>query len=141
MRSAPYLPQLLTVFLVSAAAAAQSPWGFPLGQRFVAVSLNGQTYDDKAPTFAVKADSDRMTGAGFAGCNTWFGQVRIGQNAIDVSNLGSTKMYCAERMPAEQGFLSALKDVKQWHMEGASLVLEGGPTRLLLAPAGAAQPN
>jgi heat shock protein HslJ len=136
MRSISYLPQMLTVFLVSAAAAAQSPWGFPVGQRYVAVSLNGQTYAEKAPTITVKQDGQReaLAGSGFAGCNTWFGRVTLGQTQFGVGDVGTTKMFCADRMTTERGFLDALKSVSRWRLDGKTLVLEGDRTTLLLAP-------
>jgi heat shock protein HslJ len=137
MRSTSYLPQLLTVFLVSAAAAAQSPFGFPLNQRFMAISLNGQDYAAKSPTLTVKLDAYRnlATGAGFAGCNVWSGRITLGERQFGVGDLGTTKMFCADRMAAEVSFLTALKSVTRWHMDGPRLVLEGERTTLLLSPA------
>jgi heat shock protein HslJ len=137
MRSICYLPQLLTVFVVSAAAAAQSPWGFPFGQRFTAVSLNGQNYSEKAPTITIEQDLSKgvITGTGFAGCNGWFGRVTLGQQEIGIGDVGTTKMFCVDRMSAESGFLNALKDIKRWRMDGTQLVLEGDATKLLLTPA------
>jgi heat shock protein HslJ len=142
MRSITYLPQLLTVFVVSAAAAAQSPWGFPVGQRFTAVSLNGQSYGAKAPTITVNRDVDRdvLRGDGFAGCNRWFARVTLGQHQFGVGELGTTKMFCADRMAAESHFLNALKTVKRWRMDGPRLVLEGERTTLLLSPAASNKP-
>jgi heat shock protein HslJ len=143
MRSASYLPQLLTVFVVSAAAAAQSPFGFPLNQRFVAISLNGQDYAAKSPTLSVNLDANRnvLTGAGFSGCNTWRGEITLGDRQFGVGDLGTTKMYCADHMVAEVSFLTALKSVTRWHMDGPKLVLEGERTSLLLAPAAPTGPD
>ena len=137
MRPVTYLQQLVTVFLVSVAAAAQSPWGFPISQRFVAVSLNGQSYGQKAPTVTVTQDAERnvLTAGGFAGCNTWFGRITLGQKQFGVGDLGTTKMFCGDRMDREIGFLDALKSVKRWRMDGPLLVLEGEQMTLLLSPA------
>ena len=137
MKSISYLPQLLTVFLVSAAAAAQSPWGFPLEQRFVATSVNGQNYGAKPPTLTITRDpkNHALMGAGFAGCNRWNGRVALDQKQFGVGDLGTTKMFCVDRMAAESSFLSALKAVKHWRMDGPLLVLEGEQTTLLLSPA------
>ena len=137
MRSITYLPQLLTVFLVSAAAASQSPWGFPLARHFAATSLNGQTFGTKPPTLIITRDSkqDALVGAGFAGCNQWTGEVTVNQFEFGVAQLGTTKMFCADRMMEETGFLDALKTVNRWRMDGRSLVLEGDQTTLTLSPA------
>ncbi|HXF86922.1 MAG TPA: META domain-containing protein [Xanthobacteraceae bacterium] len=136
MRPVSYLPQMLTVFVVSAAAAAQSPWGFPIGQRFVAASLNGQAYQDKAPTITVRHDAQRgLAGSGFAGCNTWFGKVTLGQTQFGVGELGTTRMFCADQMQTETAFLEALKSAKRWRMDGSALVLEGDQVTLRLIPA------
>ena len=142
MKSINYLPQLLTVFVVSAAAAAQSPWGFPLEQRFVATSLNGQNYGAKSPTLTITRDPKNhvLVGAGFAGCNTWRGQITLGERQFGVGYLGATKMYCADQVTAEADFLTALKSVKRWRMDGPKLVLEGEQTSLLLSPAAPDKP-
>jgi heat shock protein HslJ len=137
MRSISYLPQLLTVVAISAAAAAQSPFGFPVNQRFVASSLNGQDYAAKSSTLTVSLDANRnlLTGAGSAGCNNWIGHITLDDKEFSVGDLGTTKMFCADRMAAEASFLTALKSVKRWHMDGPRLVLEGERTTLLLSPA------
>lgn len=142
MRSISYLPQLLTVLIVSAAAASQSPWGFPLERNFVATSLNGQSLGARLPTLTITRDSkqDALRGTGFAGCNRWMGQVTVNQSQFGVDQLGTTKMYCADRMADESSFLNALKAVKRWRMDGATLVLEGEQATLLLSPASPNRP-
>lgn len=137
MRSISYLPQLFTVFVVSAAAAAQSPWGFPLEKRFVATSINGQNLGVKPPTLTITRDPNQqqvLVGAGFAGCNQWNGAVTLNQTRIGVGNVGTTKMFCAEQMATETNFLSALKAAKRWRLDGPTLVLEGDRTTLELSP-------
>ena len=103
----------------------------------MAVSLNGQGYAEKAPTITIQQDDKRsvLAGSGFAGCNSWFGRVTLGQKQFGVDEVGTTRMFCREQMKAESGFLDALKSVKQWRMDGKTLVLEGERTTLLLAPA------
>jgi heat shock protein HslJ len=136
------MPQLLTVLVVSAAAAAQTPFVFPLNQHFTAISLNGQDYAAKSPTLTVNLDANRnvLLGAGFAGCNTWNGRVTLADQRFGVGELGTTKMFCSDQMTAEAGFLTALKSVTRWRMEGAKLVLEGEQTTLLLSPAAPNRP-
>jgi len=137
MRTASYLPQLFTVFVVSAAAAAQAPWGFPIERQFVATTINGQAIGSKAPTLTITRDPKNHTllAAGFAGCNRWSGAVSLGQLHFGVGNLGTTKMYCADKMAAESDFLSTLSAVKHWHMQGTTLVLEGQTASLEWVPA------
>src|SRR5262245_30792272 len=119
MRSISYLPQLLTVFLVSAAAASQSPWGFPIERNFVVTKLNGQNMTGKSPTITITRDpqhQDTLRGAGFAGCNRWMGQVTLDREQIGLGNIGTTRMFCSDRMTDESNFLNALKSVKRWRM-------------------------
>ena len=140
MRSISYLPQLLTVAVISTAAVAKTPFLFPLNLQFVAVSLNGQDYAanslDRPPTLTVKHDpkTKALTGAGFAGCNNWSGRVSLEGEQFGMGNLGSTKMFCADQMATETGFLTALKIVTRWSMDGPTLVLEGDRIELRLAP-------
>ncbi len=137
MRSATYLPQLLTVAVLSTAAVAKTPFLFPLNLQFIAVSLNGQDYAAKSPTLTIKHDpkTNAMTGAGFAGCNIWSGRVSLEGERFGMGDLGSTKMFCADQMVTESSFLTALKTVTRWSMDGPTLVLEGDQIKLLLAPA------
>ena len=143
MRSVGYLPQLFTVFVVSAAAAAQTPWNFPLDRQFVATSINGRTIDRKAPTLTVSRDpkSHVLSAVGFAGCNQWSGAVSLGQARFGVGDLGTRKMFCADQMSAESDFLSAMKAVKRWHMRGTTLVLEGETASLEWAPVNSSAPR
>lgn len=136
MRSASYLPQLLTVFVVSAAAAAQAPWGFPMEKKFTATTINGQATGIKPPTITITRDtkSQVLLASGFAGCNQWTGAVTLGQASFGVGNLGTTKMYCADRMAGEADFLAAMRAVKHWHMRGTTLVLVGETASLEWAP-------
>jgi heat shock protein HslJ len=136
MRSATYLPQLLTVVVLSTAAVAKTPSLFQLDLQFTAISLNGQSYADKSPTLTVKHDpkSNALTGAGFAGCNQWIGRLVLEGEQFGVANLGATKMFCTGQATAEANFLTALKSVTRWSMDGPTLVLEGDQTKLLLAP-------
>ena len=136
MRSATYLPQLLTVAVLSTAAVAKTPSLFPLDLQFVAISLNGQSYAAKSSTLTVKHDpkSNALTGAGFAGCNQWIGRVTLEGEQFGFTYLGATKMFCTDQATAETNFLTALKSVTRWSMDGPTLVLEGDQTKLLLAP-------
>lgn len=136
MRSVTYLPQLLTVAVLSTAAVAKTPSLFPLDLQFVAISLNGQNYTAKSPTLTVKHDpkSNALTGAGFAGCNQWIGRVTLEGEQFSMVNLGATKMFCVDQATAEVDFLTALKSVTRWSMDGSTLMLEGDRTKLLLAP-------
>ena len=135
MKTISYLPQLLTVFAISTAAASQVPWGFPLNTHFTAISLNGHDYSAKSPTVTFKIDprTNALSGSGFAGCNTWIGRIDVEGPRFGVAELGTTKMLCADRMTAETDFLAALKHVTSWRMDGQTLVLEGERTTLLLS--------
>jgi heat shock protein HslJ len=138
MHSISYLPQLLTVLVVSVASAAHSSIGFPLSQRYTAVSLNGQPYAAKPPTLTVNRDANAnaLIAGGFAGCNAWNGRIMLAdRQQFGVGNLGTTKMFCADTMAAEASFLTALQSVKRWRMDGQHLVLEGEQITLLFAPA------
>ena len=137
MKSAIYLPQLLTVAVLSTVATARTPDLFPLDTQFIARSLNGQSYAAKSPTLTVKLDpkTDALTGEGFAGCNFWKARVMLDGERFSVSNLGATKMYCADQVTAEANFLTSLKSVTRWSIDGPTLSLEGDQTKLLLEPA------
>jgi len=124
------------------AVAARLAWGeearrFPVEQRFVVSYLNGQDFAAKSLTFTVRRDQGRgMRGTGFSGCNTWSARVEIVDDRFTMSEIGSTRKFChRDRMKTEMEFLTILKSLTRWSMDGRTLVLTGDNATLLLVPA------
>jgi uncharacterized lipoprotein YbaY/heat shock protein HslJ len=77
--------------------------------------------------------------SGSAGCNTYFGTYVTsssrGQNTISVSELGTTRMMCAEEiMEQEQEYLAALQSATNYSIEGAMLEITSPDSRLVYSP-------
>ncbi len=77
--------------------------------------------------------------SGSAGCNNYFGTYVTGssrdKNTISVSELGTTRMMCAEEiMEQESEYLAALQSATNYSIEGARLEITSPDTRLAYSP-------
>ncbi|MEA2902626.1 MAG: heat shock protein HslJ [Alphaproteobacteria bacterium] len=124
--------------LFASASSAEEARRIPIEQRFLVASLNGMDFGNRTLTLTVGRDprGGGLRGRGFAGCNTWFGRVSIGEgDRFSVEQIGTTRKYCtAARMRLEQDFLAALRSVTRWRMEGSTLILAGEKSTLHLVP-------
>ncbi|MEZ5958872.1 MAG: META domain-containing protein [Hyphomonadaceae bacterium] len=72
------------------------------------------------PTLAFAEDR----ASGYAGCNRWFASVGRTDQALEFSDIGSTRMMCSPpSMQAERGFMTALNDARGFRIENGELVL------------------
>lgn len=77
-------------------------------------------------------EASRLAGA--TGCNTLMGSYRVENEQIAFGQIASTKMACpTTQMKTERDFLTALKQVTAWSVDGATLVLSGDNNELLAA--------
>ena len=72
--------------------------------------LDGQAVEvERPPTLNFDAERQRVTG--FGGCNQFFGGYALGPDgALEIANVGSTKMLCPGTEQLEQRYLAALRD-------------------------------
>ena len=73
---------------------------------------------------------------GSAGCNSYFGSADFKTDGrLEISEVGSTEMYCMEGMEIEAAYLGALVESETWSLEGDTLIItaEGGATRLVFS--------
>jgi heat shock protein HslJ len=112
---------------------------FPFEQRFVVTYVNGQDFAGKSLTFAVRREPGNRVGrgTGYAGCNTWFARIEVGDaGRLVVSDVGTTRKYChRERIRTENEFLAILRSLDRWRMDGRNLILRGDKAILVLSPA------
>jgi heat shock protein HslJ len=100
---------------------------------FTPVSLNGSAIKadpESLPWIEVEPDSLRM--AGYAGCNRFFGSVRVTGDSLFTDHLGATKMACPD-MANEQLLLNFFsKQHMAWSFENGQLKLVSGSDTLIL---------
>ena len=136
MRRAAALWLLLALF-TRLAVAEEATRRFPVDQRFSVAYLNGKDAGAKLLSLTIRRDQNGKgyRGGGFAGCNTWTARIEIDGDRLAVKEVGTTRKFChGERMRTENEFLTTLRSLTRWHMDGPSLVLTGGGTGLLLVP-------
>jgi heat shock protein HslJ len=121
---------------------SDNPSGLPTGQKFVAVSLNGQPiissrYGAKLPTLEIKHRSLFNFGVGGTGhCNHWGGDVSLlPRRKIVWGRISQTAIGCSE-WEAEKRYIHTLLKTTRWRTEGGFLILENDADvlRFLLAP-------
>lgn len=77
-------------------------------------------------------EASRLAGA--TGCNTLMGTYRVENEQIAFGQIASTKMACpTAQMKTERDFLTALKQVTAWSVDGAKLILSGDNNEPLAA--------
>lgn len=77
---------------------------------------------------------DGDVAGGTAACNSWFGEVVVGDGTLSFSQLGQTEMGCRDdRMRAEAAYLTALGAVESFEVDGNNLRLNGPDVELAFA--------
>ncbi len=71
-------------------------------------------------------NEDQTRVSGFGGCNRYFGNCQLTGNRITFSQLGSTKMFCAENMTVEDKFFRLLSEVDVYKVADQKLQLTAG---------------
>jgi heat shock protein HslJ len=98
---------------------------FPLGNAYVAVSLNGKPFTGaEKPGFTL---DKQFRVRGFGGCNAYTAVAYpLKQQGIAVGPITFTKRSCAkELMDAETAFLTALRTAQKWDLVSGRLVFKG----------------
>lgn len=98
---------------------------FPLGQSWIATSMNGKAFSGtERPTFAL---DDQYRVRGFGGCNEYATTAfPLKEQGIAVGPLAITKRSCdSGTMAAEKAFLTALRTSAKWDTVVGSLVIRG----------------
>jgi heat shock protein HslJ len=86
-------------------------------------SLHGKDYTNLSPPITLTLSPDNKM-AGHAGCNRYFGSYTKKDADLSFSGLGSTKMYCPDKMEAEDAFLKAMGEVNRHVLTSHKLVLK-----------------
>lgn len=135
-------PSLLALLSVAAALGACAVASPPAAEDALAgpewrlEDLNGRGVIDDSRV-SVRFGPDGRAG-GLGGCNRWFGAWRRDGDALSFSDLGSTRMACAEAlMRQETAFLSALQetDSHAFASDGALVLTTRDGRRLVFRPA------
>ncbi|HRF82530.1 MAG TPA: META domain-containing protein [Flavobacteriales bacterium] len=82
----------------------------------------------EAPWLKLGKEGNSVEGNG--GCNALMGTFNLEGDKISFPGMGSTKKYCESTMSTENAFMSALKRVDQFKIDGGVLKLLGGGQEL-----------
>ena len=109
-----------------------------VGPRWVVTSIAGKdTVAASRPTMVFGADG-RVQGTG--SCNSYGGPYQLDGDAIDVGDVASTMMLCADQAIAAQetAFFAALGGAQTWQLDDAGNLVIDGASRIV-AEAGPAE--
>jgi heat shock protein HslJ len=98
---------------------------FPLGQSWIAVSMNGKPFSGaERPTFTL---DEQFRVRGFGGCNSFSATAfPLREQGLAVGPLAITKRACDSGvMTVEKAFLTALRNSAKWDTEIGTLVVRG----------------
>jgi heat shock protein HslJ len=98
---------------------------FPLGQNWIAVTLNGKPFNGaERPSFTL---DEQFRVRGYGGCNSFSTTAfPMREQGIAVGPLAITKRACdASIMASEKAFLMALRTAAKWDTEIGTLVVRG----------------
>ena len=118
-----------------------NPSGFPINRQFIAISLNGQPFNQERftqlPTLEIKRSAFlRLRASGNGGCNSWYVDVKLpADKSIAWGNGSQTAVACRAR-ETEAKYLRALRAATRWRTEKGVLILEDDTDvlRFLRAP-------
>ncbi|MFT3885425.1 MAG: META domain-containing protein [Flavobacteriales bacterium] len=82
----------------------------------------------RTPYLTLNTDSSEVSG--FGGCNTLRGGIKLHGTALSFDQVMSTKMYCENVQPIENGLLDALHKTTGYKLDGNTLTLLGGSQEL-----------
>ena len=114
---------ILVTFLSTLAIATSAQTAQIGGRQWKLVELNGSQVGISSAYLEFDRDQNRMSGN--AGCNRMFGGVEIRGRQIVFSNIGTTRMACADGrvQGTETAFLTALKNIDRFRQSGDTLEL------------------
>lgn len=116
---------LILIAIASAFAMAAFAQAGQIGVRqWKLVQLNGVNVGESSAAYLqLSPEQTRFTGN--AGCNRMFGSVAVRRNSVDFSNIGTTKMACADQRAqrSESAFIRTLENVDGFEQRGNSLQL------------------
>ena len=120
-------------------SASAAPIGL-VGPTWVVSTIGGNdTVADSRPTMTFGADG-QVQGTG--GCNSYGGPYKLDGAAIDIGDLASTMMMCADQSigAQETAFFTALSDAQTWQIDEAGDLVLAGVARIV-AKSAAAEPS
>ena len=94
-------------------------------------SIKGKTIElEKRPFMELFPGQEKVQG--FAGCNQFFGKIKATGESIQFEELGSTKMFCSDKMEVENEFLTTLRAVDNYYIKDLRLILSEGKQQLMV---------
>ncbi|MGC3976759.1 MAG: META domain-containing protein [Paludibacteraceae bacterium] len=115
------MKKLFLIAIVATLAGCQTQNNLFLGNTWKLVELNGKNISTENVEVTLNFDLANKKVNGNGGCNRYFGSYQLNGNSIEISNIGSTKMFCMETANIEDEFFNTLKDKSEIKVIGSQL--------------------
>lgn len=113
VENAPADASSLKYTLLEVIEKTKAPRSLTKGSWMVTKVMNVDTFD-RNPFFSVTTSDNSIKGS--TGCNRFFGTIKMEGETIQITNVGSTKMMCAN-MDAENAFMEAINSTNSYKIE------------------------
>lgn len=117
------MKKIILFSIVAILIGCQSQNNLVLNNQWKLIEMNGKNLkgEDVEITLTFNTSNHQVNGNG--GCNQYFGGYKLIDNAVEISNLGSTKMFCAETANFEDEYFNTLKDKSDIKVTENQLIL------------------
>lgn len=117
------MKKIILFSIVAILVGCQSQNNLVLNNQWKLIEMNGKNLkgEDVEITLTFNTSNHQVNGNG--GCNQYFGGYKLIDNAVEISNLGSTKMFCAETANFEDEYFNTLKDKSDIKVTENQLIL------------------
>ncbi len=113
VKNAPADASSLKYTLLEVIEKTKAPRSLDKGSWMVTKVMNVDTFD-RNPFFSVTTSDNTIKGS--TGCNRFFGAIKMEGETIEITNVGSTKMMCANMDP-EYAFMKAIHSVTSYKID------------------------
>lgn len=126
------MKKVILFSIVAILIGCQSQNNLVLNNQWKLIEMNGKnlTGENVEITLTFNTSNHQVNGNG--GCNQYFGSFKLIDNAVEISNLGSTKMFCIETANIEQEYFNTLQDKSDIKVTENQLILSKEGKTLLI---------
>lgn len=126
------MKKVILFSIVAILVGCQSQKNLMLNNQWKLTELNGKnlTGENVEITLTFNTSNHQVNGNG--GCNRYFGGYKLIDNTIEISNLGSKKIFCAETGNFEDEYFNTLKDKSNLKVIENQLILSRQGKNILI---------
>lgn len=126
------MKKVILFSIVAILVGCQSQNNLVLNNQWKLIEMNGKNLKGENVEITLTFNTSNHQVNGNGGCNQYFGGYKLIDNAVEIVNLGSTKMFCVETANIEQEYFNTLKDKSDIKVTENQLIFSKGGKTLLI---------